>query len=152
MNLVIIGESDMEDGTITKEEILLTWQKFFAQNNIPYQKFVETSQVAINRAWWADDLVARLATYILADKWEPITEETSVSYPDGWWQHFKADCFPKWLLKRFPVKHKSVKVCLTCTPMRIYPNPPYTKLGRSFVRFEKEELYNQQEEENAKEI
>ena len=29
--------------------------------------------------------------------------------PETWWQHFKESYFPKWILKRFPVKTKKLK-------------------------------------------
>jgi len=35
---------------------------------------------------------------------EKPVEEKVIEYPRDWWQHFKKDCFPKWLLKKYPVK------------------------------------------------
>lgn len=34
----------------------------------------------------------------------------TVKYPDGWWQSFKADWFPEWLLDRFPVRYTEERV------------------------------------------
>lgn len=45
-----------------------------------------------------------LATEFLAER----TDRKTFSFPyyvhKSWWQHFKDDCFPKWLKERFPVK------------------------------------------------
>lgn len=35
---------------------------------------------------------------------ETVTVVAEVEIPSSWWQHFKQDAFPAWLLRRFPVK------------------------------------------------
>lgn len=41
-----------------------------------------------------------------------------IEYPETWWQHFKKDMFPKFLLKRFPVKMTKRKI----DQYYVYPN------------------------------
>jgi hypothetical protein len=45
--------------------------------------------------------------YVYMEFGKFITEEKTISFktPKTWWQHFKESCFPKWLLRRFPVKY-----------------------------------------------
>lgn len=37
-----------------------------------------------------------------------VHEEMLVEYPDGWWEAFKFEHFPAWLLARFPVRKRQV--------------------------------------------
>jgi hypothetical protein len=38
------------------------------------------------------------------------TASKDVFYPATWWNHFKLQCFPKWLLRKFPCKMKAQTV------------------------------------------
>ncbi len=37
-------------------------------------------------------------------------ETVDFEIPETWWDHFKQDCFPKWLLKYFPFKTKKLNM------------------------------------------
>ncbi len=63
----------------------------------------------------------------LATKDEPYFE-----YPDGWWQHFKEDCFPKWLKRKFPVRKNWIEAIWKFPEINIPPE----FLGKRFVHFE----------------
>lgn len=39
---------------------------------------------------------------------ETVTVVAEIEIPSSWWQHFKQDTFPAWLLRRFPVKTKKI--------------------------------------------
>ena len=47
-------------------------------------------------------LTIQLRTWLMAN--EHAQQETTYEHPAGWWQMFKRDCFPEWLLKWSPVK------------------------------------------------
>lgn len=51
-----------------------------------------------------------LRQYIWAEKLQETKQkvEFTVRYPSTWWQHFKQANFPRWLLKKYPVKEKTV--------------------------------------------
>jgi len=66
-----------------------------------------------------DEIIYRLVTQMVAEALTPKTEtNTLVEFdktvevdlhmetvvPLSWWQHFKRDCFPQWMLKIWPVK------------------------------------------------
>jgi hypothetical protein len=52
-----------------------------------------------------------------------------VQYPKDWWEAFKERWFPKWLLKRYPVRYRVVnmKECLMNVPVLA---TPYVKMYR----------------------
>jgi hypothetical protein len=45
-------------------------------------------------------------------------------YPNGWWQAFKLQFFPVWLLKRFPVKYKVERIIVSFEEYALYPKFP----------------------------
>jgi len=51
-------------------------------------------------------LVYHIKTYILAEEVDNRSKVIRFTYnfPSNWWQHFRAQVFPRWLLKRFPIK------------------------------------------------
>lgn len=58
----------------------------------------------------ADELIYQLEILLAGKKETLIKEEKreigAISVPTSWWQHFKHDCFPSWLLKHFPPKYE----------------------------------------------
>ena len=56
----------------------------------------------------ANCLVAKVHAYIWAEKLQD--ESMLIKYPESTWQYFKSEYFPKWLLRKFPVKEKTIKV------------------------------------------
>ena len=83
--------TDIETVTLTKIRIGMT--KLINERLIHDAKF-DISQ------WLYGKFKADLSGYLLGED----MDKREVSYPADWWQHFKKDKFPKWLLKRYPVK------------------------------------------------
>lgn len=58
------------------------------------------------------DMIFKLKAYVLSNRTEEKPSlfrvhgnvEFTYSEPSSWWQHLKQDLFPKWALKRFPVR------------------------------------------------
>ena len=52
-------------------------------------------------------MIYRIKTYVLAEEIDNRKKDVKFTYtiPASWWHHFKKSHFPKWLLKRFPVKY-----------------------------------------------
>jgi len=69
----------------------------------------------------ADVLVYQLSTHILAEEVENRTKTICFKYPKSWWQMFKQQYFPKWLLKKFPVKTKKDTRLVTFKKYATYP-------------------------------
>ena len=59
------------------------------------------------RKFFVDEIAIRITREFFGDK---VEKEISLDfeYPATWWQHFKRSHFPKWLLKKFPVKKKTI--------------------------------------------
>jgi hypothetical protein len=58
-------------------------------------------------------LSIRLVVRMLSER----PKDETVSYPADWWQAFKEQYFPEWLLRHFPVKMESVIISIAA----IYP-------------------------------
>ena len=70
-------------------------------------------------------LVFRLMSHVLAEKLATDAETTELRVPATWWQHFKQDhsrLFPKWYLRRRPVKMTGYKQTVSFRQYRTYPN------------------------------
>jgi len=68
-----------------------------------------------------DDFIVRIKGFV----WSEQLERISASYPTDWWQAFRAHWFPKWLLKKYPVK--LTKICLEARalyPKLSFPEQP----------------------------
>ena len=65
---------------------------------------------------------ATLTAYIYYESMGKYTH--SWTHPTTWWDHFKRDHFPKWLLAKYPAKYTTESVTLDARA--IYPdwNPP----------------------------
>lgn len=57
-----------------------------------------------------NELVYTFKTFLLTKQKSETTTETH-NFPASWWEHFKEDRFPLWLLKYFPVKY--IKITTT---------------------------------------
>jgi hypothetical protein len=55
----------------------------------------------------ADEIVLMMKHQMLGTR---RTEKKTYAHPDSWWQWFKQDTFPRWLLKKYPVRMKTVIV------------------------------------------
>lgn len=55
-------------------------------------------------------------------------EETIAEVPADWWQHFKLQCFPERLKRRWPVKYYWVVAYHT------FPELPVPDIGQEFVQ------------------
>ena len=73
----------------------------------------------------AKDAVDKLYQYVMIDlPAERLDEKEvtlTVSVPKSWWEHFKKDCFPDWLLRTWPAKFKTVSVKDTVRFLAVYP-------------------------------
>jgi hypothetical protein len=53
-----------------------------------------------------ETLIRRLRGYVLCGPVRSI----DIPLPDGWFQHVKQDLFPSWLLRKYPVRYKSITI------------------------------------------
>lgn len=66
-------------------------------------------------------LVAKLHTYVLRDKVFEGTDHHVVACPATWWQHLKADHFPGWFRRRWPVRYHQTQVDFAYQVFQTFP-------------------------------
>jgi hypothetical protein len=79
-------------------EVILHRLPISAQQKISAELLLRNSRLIQERI--GPDLLLRMVSMVWAD--EP--KQVAVEFPADWWQHFKQRWFPKWALKRWPVK------------------------------------------------
>lgn len=86
-------------------------------------------QISVRLCEWADELILQLWTYIGTQEIGEVTHSQSTEVPANWWECFKNELFPMWLLARFPVKTKSITLTVTCKAWIPYLEIPKPKSG-----------------------
>jgi hypothetical protein len=74
-----------------------------AMRDLPFVR--NTAELEIYRHDMTQTMIATLRAFILANK--DSEKRVSWSIYPNWFEHFKDECFPKWLTRRFPVKKES---------------------------------------------
>lgn len=119
------------------EEKILERYKFIAQHIINEKLagllYPEDIDVRINTYLnpVCDEVAIQIRALIYGEK----LDTKLVEYPADWWQAFKAQYFPRWALKRWPVKNKVIRFEIDA----IYPNVSFPKLHRGGYRIAKRE-------------
>lgn len=78
------------------------------------QAIADNTELVARLGYHLDGMILQLATFMVKEDLESVTASKIFRTPSNWWQHFKQDCFPKWLVNKFPVKEKEEIVTLTC--------------------------------------
>jgi len=71
-----------------------------------------------------EEVVICLEAQIYAEKVCEQVHTLSLERPINWWQAFKEEYFPDWLLKRYPVRKMSVYKKIYCSRLAMYPRLP----------------------------
>ena len=87
------------DLKLEEQKVALTVQRICSENKIPHEMFRHD----LNYEPYYQALFARTVMEMWGSSKE-VELEVSVHIPDGWWQAFKKDHFPEWLLRVFPVR------------------------------------------------
>lgn len=86
-------------------------------------------------------MVLSLRSCVLAEDLGPESYDVTFpfEYPDGWWQAFKRQYFPAWLLVRFPVRMKTVtgRRMVVLEKYAVYPklNKVFPKPGPLVLKY-----------------
>lgn len=76
------------------KELTLDLHSFVASLGLSAIASLEVQKTA------TEESIIRCKMSVCGENQKPYTYDI----PASWWDHFKRDCFPKWLLKRFPAK------------------------------------------------
>jgi len=86
---------------------------------------------------WSDymsDTIVMQFTAWLTEETLVDTEQTVIfKHPASWWEHFKQEKFPQWLLKRFPARQKCEIKTLHFERTAIYPEAPV--MGKPYQKY-----------------
>jgi hypothetical protein len=107
--------------------ITLKVQKFSIEFELPVE--VETNtRLRHYKDHIAGQVVCQLLHSVYGQK-RPF--DFDYTYPATWWEHFKQDCFPKWLLRRYPPKMKTKRISYDA--YALFPEIPVT--DNSIIRY-----------------
>lgn len=112
---------------ITRLRFLI--DKFFVNNTIPTLKV----EMIEDPEWLNYIIQASIYTVKHPSK--------EVSVPVRWWDHFKHDCFPGWLKKRFPPKMKTIQCYNICHHLVNEPKASHVYYLMGKEDFSNEEAY-----------
>jgi len=71
-----------------------------------------------------DSIIFKIRGFLMGEKLREEKRNWRVSYPSSWWQMLKEQYFPKWLLKKYPVKYTIKKRKVTFKVYEVYPKLP----------------------------
>ena len=114
----------MDNKFVTTKELELI--KFGITHYLSLKELERNYRFDFRFSDFGQQLVFELERSVWSEKLQNETAKVtaSVNVPETPWQHFKEVHFPKWLLKRFPVKYKTVSKTETYTfkTVALYPD------------------------------
>lgn len=71
-----------------------------------------------------DSIIFSLRTNIATEQLSEREKTVTFKYPSSWWQQFKMQKFPAWLLKKYPVQYKKTSQKIRFEEIALYPMLP----------------------------
>lgn len=105
------------------KEIFLEWLRVQSRFHIPSQ-VLRTLKIEKQEDFLYNEMAFRLSAMIPAEKLRDETHTVTFQSPKTWWQHFKKQYVPAWLLKRFPVKYQIQQRNFEVKTYALYPELP----------------------------
>lgn len=93
------------------DTVLLESIEYYAEHRTPIGSYLNGSfrlRVVVNHM--TATIIHHLTTNVLGK------EDKHEHVPTTWWQHFKQQCFPEYLLRRYPVKTRKIVTILKICP------------------------------------
>jgi hypothetical protein len=112
------------ENTITEKQIISLEPMVICSSKRISETEIEVMPTASIRKNILNDILIDLRLDLLKEFIEPDVKNINIELeiPKTWFQHFKEDYFPKWLLEKFPVKYKGKTFCYKVSVDNIYPN------------------------------
>lgn len=116
------------------EQVVLGMSRHFGFTSIDSVK----TQIDV----FSNHFVAQVKASVFGNA-ETVSDSLDIQVPASWFQQLKQDCFPKWLLHIFPVRHKTISVPVKIDLQRYYPKlniavfgeQPQIKLKRTTTNY-----------------
>lgn len=100
------------------ERLIFTSSKMFTGHSLSTMKFDIIERDVI------DALVFELKTEVMTEKLFNRIQKVTFKVPKSWWQHFKQVWFPKWVLRKFPVRFETHTKKVIFERYATYPQLP----------------------------
>lgn len=112
----------VDDDFIEREFILkrISTQKSFTLNGSALHSLTieKRNDELLNR------IIYSIRALIPAEDMKEAEHVVCVKCPDGWWNAFKEQYFPIWLVEHYPIKYVTKKERVTFTAYNLYPKFP----------------------------
>lgn len=124
-----VDMSDTPVGDIFNEHSVTLKKLRFQLSRIIHKEFLEELELDGRLERWFDDYVTGLALSLRSQIWAEKVEEVSHTFrtPKTWWEHTKERWFPKWYLKKWPVRYD-----VTDVRLKRYATFPELKLCKDY--------------------
>ena len=74
-----------------------------------------------------DNIIYKIRGYLMGEKLREEKRNWKIKYPSYWWQMFKEQHFPKWLINKFPIKYIIKRRNVTFEIYELYPQFPIVR-------------------------
>lgn len=134
---MIVGKEPAKDSMTTLKDkesyVVLERLRMYASKHVTGQ-MLKTMTLS-TRLGIFDELVTELVAEVLAEEVDNRSKEVSFEVPATWWDHFKRDYFPDWLLYKFPIKQKTLSKTVTFRRLATYPKLPHVYPNTGDIKY-----------------
>ena len=100
---------------VNLEKVRLAGRKVFGNMELRDMKIERFEDTLL------DGIVYQWSTVCRGEKVRHEKQDVTFTYPATWWGHFKLKKFPKWLLKKFPVKYNTYLQTVVFKEIAVFP-------------------------------
>src|SRR5690606_19541015 len=100
--------------TVGKQYLELRLESVDEAERIPRNVFLGELEIDIWSAPMVDDLLLSIYGLVIQERLSAHRVPVMYKWPKSWWQHFKYQYFPEWLIKRFPVLYRHTEKTVLC--------------------------------------
>lgn len=91
------------------KEIYLEKIKLYFERKISAENLLNDAKCKIYKEKISQDFIISIKDYLLGERLFP----NIIKYPLNWWEAFKERWFNKFLLKKYPIKYKTIEINAT---------------------------------------
>ena len=114
------------DDYVQYKELVLEKIKFGLSRHISKAQLMDM-KIERTEGFICDDIVFAIRGYLSGEKLREEKRNWKIKYPSSWWQMFKEQYFPQWLINKFPIKYIIKRRRVTFKVYELYPQFPVVK-------------------------
>ena len=100
---------------VNLEKVRVAGRKAFGNLELESMRLERFEDIVLN------GIVYQWSTICKGEKVRHEKQDVTFDYPATWWDHFKVKKFPKWLLKKFPVKCNTYLQTVVFKEIAVFP-------------------------------